>query len=76
MERYAGGKGKKGGGESILSFMPRASACHHICIKPVRSSKSTCWLSEQLLRGRGGGDGEREKKPGGGKNMKVEIRRW
>lgn len=32
---------------SAVSFMPEATACHHICIKAV--SGSTCWLSEPLL---------------------------
>lgn len=38
MERYAGEKGNKGGKESILSYVPQATTCHHICIKPVSSS--------------------------------------
>lgn len=60
MEKHTGGKRKKGGGESILSFVPRAMACHHICIKPVSSSGPTCWLSERLLRERKESDSEKE----------------
>lgn len=58
------------GVESILSFAPQATACHHICIKPVRSSRSTCWLSEQPLRRREKVTvGEKEKTGGGGNKM-------
>lgn len=80
-------KGKKVGGESILSFVPWATACHHICIKPVSCSGSTCWLSERLLREREEGDTERETKSrrrgktrgrgsGGGEMERKKKRRW
>lgn len=36
-------------GESVLGVAPRAAVCHHICIKPVSVSGSTCWLSGRQL---------------------------
>lgn len=36
-------------GESVLGAAPRAAECHHICIKPVSVSGSTCWLSKRQL---------------------------
>lgn len=64
MKQCAGGKGKKGGGESICSSVPGVAACHHICINTVSSSGSTWDEQERETKGVSG----RQKTGGGGED--------